>query len=917
MLKHMNLLRIVLLIAVAWGAPYGAAAQDAAVIPEREIAELREGLVESGGNKSHVARRRALKNLVRKGEALINAAPGSQSRFAVLELILMARKKLLSIENSDSNRDGLFRTCEELVKAPDEYAAARLQADLMLSEKRLAASNATMAERAEDLARLIQRYAGTEAEAKSLMMASLIAKKLESRDLEYSIKQAMDERFQGDHEMIAFRRQHNVHRLDSTFTGEYERLDGTRISFPLDVMGQMSFVVFWSKGDSDSEALLEKIKEYENQYSGRINVFSFNIDELPDAGKSVLKKHGLDWTVMKLPGGRKNSAYRAYARNDAVALFVNAYGRVILKPAAHFDATGWRSEKTAVYSISGDRISGERYLAQLQWLLSGEFLAEELPLTKDTKEGLFVPPPFRYRMGRDEVWAMYERAADGQGGDRVIGLLGMWKLRCEPEYLEKAVAAAEELLGKGADNGKSSQEGREVSGRADIIARFCLAKAELRESMGQGAESAESVVEGFFEACGGSNRAPAAAVAAAAVLAIDAGSLEQHDSYRGLFLERHSDDPEFHAFASFLRDRLHRFRLLMPNHTKRERWVRGRIVEFGGEPMTNRLPEIELTQLDGKPLVLPKKDTDKMTILMFIEPLAGAETDFPIVLDSHGRTNHDAVVHGMMTFGQLFVDKHINDGIELIAAFICDDAARVGRLMATNNWTCQAALVPGGLENPMVNRLGLLSADKFPNVFLLRRDGTVAWWATGMPYREFARAWVHHLGMKVHIEQCDLEYGYGLLEKGDFKEAARIFSGPFLPWRPDRYGWRPVRYHGRAVALMELKEWDAALAAIDKAIDAHKGRHYRGPRSGNIEDWQKDVADFEMEQPCNVVLGLWEAKAVILDELGRDEDARALRARLQGGGDDPILHDDIYQRFHLRLEEWRAGRGPAAQGADR
>ena len=101
---------------------------------------------------------------------------------------------------------------------------------------------------------------------------------------------------------------------------------------------------------------------------------------------------------------------------------------------------------------------------------------------------------------------------------------------------------------------------------------------------------------------------------------------------------------------------------------------------------------------------------------------------------------------------------------------------------------------------------------------------------------------------------------------------------------------------------MRLKDWDAALVSIDKAIDAHKLRHFRGRRSKVIENWRKDAATVVMEQPCNVVSELWATKATILDELGRKEEADALRSRFEGV--EATEHDDIYQRFHERLTEF-------------
>jgi hypothetical protein len=90
---------------------------------------------------------------------------------------------------------------------------------------------------------------------------------------------------------------------------------------------------------------------------------------------------------------------------------------------------------------------------------------------------------------------------------------------------------------------------------------------------------------------------------------------------------------------------------------------------------------------------------------------------------------------------------------------------------------------------------------------------------------------------------------------------------------------------------MAAKEWEAALEAIDKAIDAHKLQHFRGHRTKGLENWRQDAATVEMEQPCNVISELWAAKATILAELGRGEESEALRKRTE----EPVgyQHQDV------------------------
>lgn len=897
--------------------PLPATSQEAVSrIPDSKIEGLRNALsAANSAGHSHIAKRRSLKNLIREAQGMVDDAGDAQNRFAVLGILFQAQKRLLSIENNRKNMTLLFGTCEELIGAPNEYAEIRLEADLLLSEKRLSDNNATLAERVQDLTELLDRYRGTQAEARSLMIASMIIQKLASRDLERSIYEAMDRKFSGDLEVIEFRRQNlKATRIDVTFNGEFERLDGKRISFPSDVMGHMCLVLFWSKDEKTTVPLIEKLKKYEKQYPGRFDVFSFNVDELPDAGTSILREHGVDWTVMKLPDGRQHPAYRAYARGDAVALLISPYGKTVLKQETYLDAKGWRDLQTDVFGMASERILPERYLAQLQSLFIGDFLvwAEDVPSDgsgdnenhqcKSIKD-CFVSAPFRFRLSREEALANYRKAeklcAEVLKTDRaakvlsyardcrIIALLGIWNLTCEPDAFEQAVTEANAAL-----------EGPLGDGE-DVVPGFCLAKAQLRDNP----EEAEAVVRGFLADCGGTN-APPSALAAAVILALDAGARELHEEYRSRFLSSQSENPAYYAFTAFLKYPQYRFSLLQPNYSRKERWSRGYVLNFGsrGIPATNQALRVPLTDLDGEPLSMPSDD-DKMTILLFLEPPAGSNENFTVVLDRHGRTNNNAGVRGMITYAELLADKHINDGIEVVAAFLSDDPERVKWLMAANSWTCQAALVKGGLQNPMVNRLGILSADRMPTVFLLRHDGTLAWRGGGIDYRGFAAPWTCQLAMKVHIEVSELEYGYSLLKEGRFKEAARVFAGPYLPWRPDRFGWRPVRYHARALALMGAGEWEAARVAIDKAIDAHKLRHFRGRRSKSIKEWQKDGATVEMARPCNVIACLWAGKAVILDKLGRGDDSEFFRKR----SEEPIEseHGDLYADFHAQLRSWR------------
>ena len=875
-------------------------------IAESKIASLEKDLATAkASDESLVARRRQFKRIVRRGEALIEASPTAANRFVVLDIMFQSQKRLLAMDNSARNRRTLFEISGELAEAPDRYAEIRLEADLMLSEKQLSENNATLTQRAEALAKLIERYRGTTGEAKSLLMGALIAQKLDAPELEDAIQYALDENFSDDAEVIEFRRKYlRISRLDVTFRGAFERADGVTLRFPADTAGHLSLNIFWSKNKPATDAYLDQIAEALKSRSEPIDVFSFNLDGLPDAGQSLLREKGLDWCAMKLPGGRNHQAYRTYAQGDPVAVLVNEYGLAVVRP----EIVHGRQ-----FALDTARISEPRYIAQLQWLFVGEFLVADSVMSRDLPaddplaavQDCFVPPPYRYRLTPEQALSNYRKAAKlcreaiderPHSEDlwrlrdrRLIALLGIWNMACEPGSLAKAVDEATAALAT--DPPLSAQ----------IVPRFCLAKDQLRRGQGD----PETIVSEYLKQTGGED-ASARALAAACVLALDAKSRELHDTYRSRFIEQHGSDPRFYAFTSFLRERYHRYRLLKANHNRRERSTRGYIVNHGGEPTRDPFPKIVLKTLDGGTFELPGGEQDKMTLLLFVEPPEDDQADFPVRLNRQGKPTDDDSIRRLVSFADHLAEQHVNKSLQVIVAFICDDAKRVADLMVRNEWAGQALMVPGGLNNPMVRQLGILSADKVPNVFLLRRDGTVAWWASGLEYKgEFGFPFAFQLGMKVHIETSEVEYGYRALARGEFEKAARVFAGPFKPERPDRFGWRSPRYHGQALAQMGLNDYPAALEAIDIAIDAHRLRHYRGRGPRDITKWREYVAEFKMKEPCDVLALLWTTKARILDAAGKSQQAEEVRKQAEQA----VVTDrpDVYHAFHEKLSKLKTG----------
>jgi len=918
--------------------PLTTAPAAASAIAETKIASLEAELARLVGERSATMIRMTCKSVMRQGEALLDAHPTAANRYRVLGIVFQCQKRLLGLQNSEQNRNALLDTCEKLAQAPDNYADLRLEADLLLSEKALSAKGAALEERAKTLETIIERYRGTSAEAKSLMLASRIAPKLQAFKLQQRVFDALGERFAGDPGVIAFRRKHlGLSKLDVQFSGTYTRADNVVLRFPADLMGRLSVMVFWSRKTPGYERYLEGIKQQQRLYPGRFEVFSFNLDELPDAGARTLRYLQLDWTVMRLPGGKKSQAFRTYGRKDPVGILVNAYGHALLAPTV-LTATG--QAKLGVRGVPlpmqtlNRRLDDPRYLSQLQSLLIGDVLVTEpdgrldaalppelkmVPMGSGKEAGAkparraesvpaktlhaiqkcFTPAPFRYRLTTAEALANYKKAeklcAEAVRrhpaapdlwivrNRRIIALMGIWTLTGEPGHLEQAAREARVSLAA------------KPPGGADIVPRFCLAKEALR----RGDSKPESVLLDLIEKTGGA-AAPCSAHAAAAVLALNANARDLHNRYCAKLLAApDGGSPVLWSMVSFLRDRIYTYRLLKANYIHKEREsVRGYMINHGGPPMTELLPTVTLKTLDGRTLSLPRDTKGKLTLLVFVEPSAEPNAEFPIDAEGEGKVRRG---HSFLQYACDLADRHVNKDVTTIAAFLCEDAERISALMKTRKLTCQAAIVPGGLSNPMVRRLGVLSADRNPNIFLLRRDGSIAWRASGLPHTDSV-AWVGLLATKVHIEICEVQTACEALKDGNFKRAARIFTGPYLPWNPDRFGWRAPRHHGLALAYMGLKDWNAALESVEKAIDAQKLRYFQGRRNKNPLFWRKEAATVTINHPDDTLVELWVVKAEILDKLGRRDEAGKMRKRAAEPGRPDAASP--YKSIHERLKDW-------------
>jgi hypothetical protein len=347
-----------------------------------------------------------------------------------------------------------------------------------------------------------------------------------------------------------------------------------------------------------------------------------------------------------------------------------------------------------------------------------------------------------------------------------------------------------------------------------------------------------------------------------------------------MLLDTHKDNPKLWPVVSFLRDQNHTFRMFQANYylppSRARRAVRGALRNNAAKPSeTRRVLEAEFKTLTGDTFSLPRDDAGKLTLVLFIEPPT----------DESNAAFQDEIVKQVTQLA----DTHVRQGIDVIAAFLSDDTDAVNALMKKNAWTCEAVMVPGGLKNPLVQQQGILWADRVPNIALLRPDGTIAWQISGLVHPQLISEGVgetKHVitrALERNIDLCEMDVSFKALKQGKLQDALQLLAGPFPPpARPNPTAWSAPRHHGRAVAYMALKNWDAALVEMDAAIETHQ-RVYSNKNPCT----------------CQQVAELRLIKANIHDKLGQADEAKAAR---QLAATATTMHSTSrYGSFHNQL----------------
>ncbi len=822
-------------------------------ITREAIADLDKVLEEAREASSDARKRLGVRRAMRDAQALIDANPESPERFLALEFLFRAQQALIAMDDDREHREALMETSRELVKAPDDLAHLRFQADLLLSQAELANRGAGDEERAAALRPLVDRYVETSEGAKVLRVAMVMALELGDVGLVADLREMMARRYPADHAMIKFQREKlGGQVLGAPMAGTFERSDGRTARLPMDLLGRATMAVFWSKegeGFDFIKGLAAASKEARDEQQGRMAFVSINLDDLPDAGESIIRDLGVDWTVLHLPGGREHPIYQAYTQTDPRMMNVTPTGQTALVMSGvgreHTTEEGTPNFHRYFESALARGWSDSEYAMQVAALMAGDFLVfdpegsfdptrpPELKATamgrefdplKRTSESIpeetlaeiqkaMVAPPQRYSLTYPQADAAYARLATlcHQAIDThpnapdlwivrnrlIIAHLGRWKATGDLDHFDAAVAEARTAMEAGYPEG------------CDVVARFCLAREALRKA---GDDSGE-VIDRYVSDQGGEN-ASGPVLATALLLALDVADRMRVEALRERILSKHTEYPMMWIFSAALLNRHHTYWMFQVPFTAG--WSYGRRESYftrrGEMEPAERMLRGELKTADGKTLRIPEDLEKEWTIILFGQP-----TPWQSKRDDGLPPSPHRELHRMMGFAA----GRPNQDLEVMFATFGGDAEACRSALASdrNPVECRVLTLPGGMDHPMVQRLGLLSVERKHNLLLIRKDGRIGGVVSGLGHAG-SEALTNTI-----LKQDELAVE-ALIEEGKLEEAKNKILALVPHYDAEavdergrklsKPNYSAAQLRARAKVYLALGEWDKALADAEE-----------------------------------------------------------------------------------------------------
>ncbi len=724
-------------------------------LPKESIAGLESAWAATKNESSAARKRLAIKRVLRDARELVEKNPDAPNRFIVLAVLLRGQQSLLGMDDARALRDEILETCRKLSEAPDTYAEVRLNADILLNQTEMARTGADAKARMQGTMRLLDRYRGTPADRKFLQTAALLALEQGDAIAIEKLRTEMELRFSGDPEMIIFMCEKLGGEIfGAPFCGVFKSADGRVWRYPMDAMGRTTMFYFWStrdNGEADLPVLAKAWQERKHDFANRIEMVSINLDELPDAGASILRKNGLDWTALHFPGGENSQVFRAYAggRPYPSLLPVTPTGYCALIKSDSLRKSSSISQPRDYTRSFGSALAREwtepPYIAQIASLLAGEcfvvdpctpfdpsappelrMVSPDAKIERDAQcvpedklraiQDGFIAPPLRFTTPAAEVRTKFEAvvkssqeviASHPQAPDLwivrnrlIVALQGLAKL--EPtvaSHFSQAIEIAKAAIAAPHPDG------------TDVIARLCLARESLRDPTVLKQRDASEVFLNFAGKTSGAN------ITAAALLALEVGNPVDFEQHRKTILKEHAGNPAMTSFVNYLLDRDHRHSLYLPPYSG------GRVPGFrqdyantrGAPDEARRTFQVTLPTLDGGTIQIPDDKAGKWTVVVFASP-------WPTERGKSGPPNPESIVNTltMMAEARKFGD------VQVVLAILDGDASKTKEMIGSRVIKCPVVLVPPELNHLLTGSLGLFNTPKSINAVVIRPDRTIA-----------------------------------------------------------------------------------------------------------------------------------------------------------------------------------------------
>ena len=236
----------------------------------------------------------------------------------------------------------------------------------------------------------------------------------------------------------------------------------------------------------------------------------------------------------------------------------------------------------------------------------------------------------------------------------------------------------------------------------------------------------------------------------------------------------------------------------------------------------HRILHTALRTDDGKSLRIPEDLDKEWTVLLFAQPAPWSTKRDDGLPESPERT-----LLGLKTF---ISNRPAGDVKVMLATFGGDAAATRAALSASRSKVdCPVLSIPGGLQNPLVQRLGILSEDQRMNSVLIRKDGRIAAVLSGLVDQNGRNG--PTLG-NVVAQQDEIAV-MAALQRGEVQAAKDLILALAPPVDPDavdakgrklpKVTYSMSHLRARARVYMALKEWDKALADAEEVVQRQLG----------------------------------------------------------------------------------------------